>query len=165
MIQSEYNYNYERYWEQQVGPVQVTRSRKKVKKTNPKARVLRRLIVKTGMLLFIYGIIMVYLGFQGSSLGYQIVDLEKDIERLQISNARLDYEIAQLSSLDSIEQRARQELGMEKPDMTVALTIPTSAFVPVNTIEEEAVEEETAVTAKAMDLFNSAIQYIAAKTQ
>ena len=158
-------YNYEIFWEQKTRPVQVTRSRKKTSAANPKAKYVRRLLFKTGILLFIYGIVLVYLAFQGSSLGYKIVALENEVEKLYSSNARLDYEVAQLSSLDSIEYRANQELGMKKPDMSVALTIPASVLAVTKESEPQPEEINPVSSSKAADIINSALLLLTYKFQ
>ncbi len=139
MVQAGYDYLRSSEWEyNQISPEIKKNPRKKSK---PKAKKIRSLYVKAGILLLIYAFILVYLTFQSSSLGYEIVTLEKEIERLHVSNDRLNYEIAQISSLDAIQMRA-QALGMKKPDMKESMAIPLSALQvaedkPKNTIQNE----------------------------
>lgn len=158
-------YDYARPWEQADGFTPAARSRKQAKKVNPIGKILRRLFFKVGLVFFAYGIVLVYLTFQSASLGYQIVALEKDIERLQISSARLDYEIAQLSSLDSIETRAQQELGMKKPDMKMAMTIPASTLQAVKAEETQPADVKEEGPGKPLEKVYTALLFLADKAQ
>ncbi|HET9014201.1 MAG TPA: hypothetical protein VFN57_01300 [Thermomicrobiaceae bacterium] len=47
-----------------------------------------------------------------ASLGYQLSRLQNERDTLSIENARLDYQVAQFESLDTIDQIATQKLGM-----------------------------------------------------
>lgn len=85
----------------------------------------RGMLVKTGVFLFFYAMLLVFLCIQGAGLGYQIVALEKDIDNLNTSNARLEFEIAQATSLENIEKAAVDELGMHKPDLKLSKVVET----------------------------------------
>lgn len=104
---------------------QIRRVRK-LKKTNHSRKVL----VKTGVVLFAYALLLVFLCCKSAILSYQIAGLEKDIHQLETSQHRLEYQISQESSLARIETVAIKELGMSKPDL--------QAFIPVEYTPNEA---------------------------
>jgi len=97
---------------------QVKKVRRTYRKTNPKGKM----IVKASLALFVYALILVYLCIKGAVLGYQIVELEKEIQQLETDNRRLEYNIAQKCSLDYIEAAAL-ELGMEKASQGIAVAV------------------------------------------
>lgn len=48
--------------------------------------------------------------------GYEIEELLAKKKELEITNKKLTIEIATLTSLDRIEARAKNELGLDKPE-------------------------------------------------
>ena len=72
--------------------------------------------------MFAYALVLVYLCIKGSTLGYQIVELEKDIQQLETANHRLEYSIAEKCSLGYVEIAA-QELGMEKAEQGITVAV------------------------------------------
>lgn len=88
-----------------------------------KANKRKKLLGKLGIGLFLYGIFLVGLCIQSASLGYQIIQLEKDISGLQTENDRIEYRIAQLTALPRIETVAQTELNMYKPDNSIKMAV------------------------------------------
>jgi len=60
---------------------------------------------------------------RATTKGYQIRDLEKRINKIEESNQKAQLEIAELQSLDSIEQRM-EKLGMVPVDRIHYVKIP-----------------------------------------
>lgn len=102
--------------EQTVG---VTR----VKRTYTRVNGKRLFIIKTGILLFGYALVLVYLCIKSATLGYQIVDLQKQINNLDTHNKRIEYQIASHTSLQRIEELAVKNLDMYKPDASSMLQV------------------------------------------
>jgi hypothetical protein len=66
-----------------------------------------------------------------SSLGYKIERLEKEIQNLETSTYRMEYQIAQKTSLDRVSQIATTDLGMYKPDSSKSIAMAVKAE-PIN---------------------------------
>jgi cell division protein FtsL len=113
MLQAESNYA--RDWKAYDLPDPITRGRI-VRKTVHKVNHQRNFLIKTGFLVFSFALLLVFLCNVSSTLGYQIEQLNLDIQNLQTANDRLDFQIAQKSSLDNVERVAVTNLGMYKPD-------------------------------------------------
>ena len=119
MIQRLY---YEPAWNEEI--VIEPRKQRIVKKVvKKKANKRKKLLGKLGIGLFLYGIFLVGLCIQSASLGYQIIQLEKDISGLQTENDRIEYRIAQLTALPRIETVAQTELNMYKPDNSIKMAV------------------------------------------
>ncbi len=99
---------------------------RKIRRTYKKIDGKKTWLLKSGLFFFAWALLIVCLCITVSNMGYQIVGLEADIEKLQDSNRRIEYEIAQKSSLDRIELMAVQDLGMVKAgeDLKFAVVIP-----------------------------------------
>lgn len=67
---------------------------------------------KLFFLLFLYGMVVVFMSNGTATLGYDVAHLEADVTVLNDQNKRLELEIASLKSLERIEQAAIAELGM-----------------------------------------------------
>lgn len=115
MVQAEYQYT--NSWEapqpQQELP-RVQRVRKTYRKVSK-----GKLLAKLGVAAFVYGLVLVFLCLQASTLGYQIVQLEGEIRHLESTNQRLQYEIGKQVSLDYVEQYAIANLGMYRPEQNI----------------------------------------------
>lgn len=117
--------DYSKNWDAETlyRPVpQVQKVRRTYRKSNPKGK----LIVKTGLALFLYALVLVYLCFKGAALGYQIVELERDIHQLETSNQRAAYSISEKQSLAHIEAAAAN-LGMQKPGQGIMIAASAGA--------------------------------------
>jgi|GEM_PF-5021896 len=89
--------------------------RKKVKRSHVLKRDnLKVFALKLGIVSFAFALLLVFLCTRTATLGYQIVHLEEEISQLEEANKRLEYEIAEKSSLSWVEQVASNELGMKK---------------------------------------------------
>ena len=125
MIQA--GYNYVPTWDNEdVMEPRTERIVKKVVTKKPNKR--RKLLGRLGMGMFLYGLLLVFLCIKSASLGYQIVQLEKDISGLQTANDRIEYRIAQMTALPQIEAVAQNELNMYKPDKSIKIVVSNSAY-------------------------------------
>ena len=59
--------------------------------------------IKLSVIVFAYALLLVYLCIKSATLGYEIVGLENEINKLNTENNRMEYAIAQNSSLNIIE--------------------------------------------------------------
>ena len=110
---------------------EVVPSVRRVKKTTKKVNYKRKIYIKSGISIFGYALILVFLCMSSSSLGYKIDKLEKDIQTLETANNRMDYQIAQKTSLDRVAQVAAADLGMYKPDSNKSIAMEVKAD-PIN---------------------------------
>lgn len=119
MVQAGYNHARDLALEPISEPAKRVRH---IRRTYKKVNHKKECLIKLGICLFLYACLAVYLCIRGAVLGYQIVQLENDINKLEVAGNRMEYEIAQKSSLEKIEQLAITELGMHRPEehMTVA---------------------------------------------
>lgn len=145
MVQA--NYNYAPDWDA-AAPVRETSRVHKVKRTYRKVSV-GKLLAKSGILLFIYGVTLVYLCLKASTLGYEIVQMEIDLHQMESANQRLQYEIEKKVSLEDVEKIAVNQLGMYKPEqqIRVAQAVPKQSAQPgagqVVTISQHPAGEKT----------------------
>lgn len=93
--------------------------RRKVTRVNHK----RKLFIKAALALFTYALLLVALCIQSATLGYEIERLEQDVQGMTTANQRLEYQIAEKSSLAHVEQAAISQLGMYKPDATTSIAM------------------------------------------
>ncbi len=98
-------------------------SLRQVTRTTRKVNVHRKIMIKCGFGMFAYAVLLVFLCSKSASLGYDIESLNKEINALETANHRLEFQIAQRSSLSRVEQLASSELGMQKAEMTNSLAM------------------------------------------
>lgn len=103
-------------------PEQKTRVAK-VKRTYTRVNQKRAFVIKSGIFLFGYALLLVYLCIKSATLGYQIVEVQKQIDNLETDNKRIEYQIANQTSLQRIEELAVKDLGMYKPDSSAMLQV------------------------------------------
>ncbi len=111
-----------RDWSYHPLPVQEPkkiRATRTVYKVNHK----RKLYIKSAVTIFVYALILVALCIKSATLGYEIEKLEQEVQSITTSNQRLEYQIAQESSLAHIQQVASVQLGMYKPDNQTAMAV------------------------------------------
>lgn len=75
-----------------------------------------KLLGNIALFIFAFSVVATFVYVQSSLLGYKLVSLKQDVNKLEISNKRLEYSIAQLSSLDRVENVAHTKLKMVKPE-------------------------------------------------
>ena len=109
-------YKYKNAWQEQVDSPGELRARKVVR-TTKQHNQHRKILVKCGLLVFAYAVLLVFLCAKSASLGYDIDNLNKDISKITTANNRVEYQIAQQSSLARIEKIATSELGMQRVDL------------------------------------------------
>lgn len=103
-----------RYQEERIYQGELTRRKRRAKKTNP---VTEKLVI-TGCVLFamVVGLMLTATQAMITDRADKIIQAKTEISNLQNGNERLKLEIAELKSLDRIEQIARTELGMVSPE-------------------------------------------------
>lgn len=139
---------------------------RKVKRTLKTVNCRRGLLVKCTVLIFAFALLVVYLCIKTSTLGYQIVSLEKDINNLETANQRMAYEIAEKSSLQRIEQIATSKLGMNKPEMDGAFTVmvPPKDVQQVKLAREEQSKTTDLPGQKSLQKIYASLTRLAART-
>ena len=95
--------------------------------------------IKASVIVLVYAALLVALQLKSSLLSYEVTTLKQEINALQTTNSRYEYQIQQLSSLDRIELIATQELQMVKPEWNRAYTVAKITLPPV--VAEEALLE------------------------
>lgn len=75
-------------------------------------RIRALAFAKLFFLLFLYGMVVVFLSNAAATLGYDVAQMEGDIVTLNDQNKRLEKDIAELKSLERIEQVALSDLQM-----------------------------------------------------
>lgn len=106
--------------------VKKNEPQKNITKREKRKKILRpdaKFYVKSVLTIFILALLLVYVCIKSATLGYEIVQLEKEIHTLETENQRLVYDIAEKSSLERIELIAIEELGMHKPSLNSNVTI------------------------------------------
>jgi len=98
-----------------------------VRKTVHKVNNKRKLFIKTAFAVFSMALLLVFLCIKSATLGYQIEQLELDVQNLETANHRLDYQIAEKSSLARVERVAVTDLGMYKPDSKTSIAMDVKA--------------------------------------
>ncbi len=134
---------------------------KTIKKIVRKKKTRRSMMVKTGLFLFFYALLLVFLCIKGAGLGYQIVALEKEVDALNASNARLEYEIAQATALGNIEKVALDELGMHKPDLKLSKVVDAPENNLTVQLSQSNVEARGPVSQGALEKVYSALLTLA----
>ena len=92
----------------------VPRPAKKKQRTSvKKANLMFNLVV----FVIAFSVIGVALYVHSALLGYEIVELKNEIAALENENNRIEYTIAELSSLERIQAEAETKLGMFRPQV------------------------------------------------
>ncbi|MDD4802420.1 MAG: hypothetical protein PHF24_05700 [Syntrophomonas sp.] len=154
-----------RDWEAHQLPATVA-SIKKVKRTTIKVNHIRKILVKGGIFIFGYALILVFLCISSATLGYRIEKLEKDVLSLETANNRIEYQIAQKTSLDRVEQVASKELGMYKSDDNRSIAMKVNNE-PINIAQNLAITEiasdEQILSQKILRKIYSSLSHLAQK--
>lgn len=146
MVQAGYDYS---NWDYQYIP-EPTRNEKRIQKKRKVSKNTRKnVIFKISIIAFAYALLLVYLCIKSATLGYEIVSLENEIQRMETSNKRMEYAIAQKTSLDIIEKRAIEELGMLSPGSEMSYAV--AVVIPM---EKEDMSDTTPPNAAASDNIN-----------
>ncbi|HRY12183.1 MAG TPA: hypothetical protein P5309_01310 [Syntrophomonadaceae bacterium] len=101
----------------------TVKARRTVLKVNHK----RKLYLKASFAVFAYALLLVALCMKSASLGYEIERLEQEIQAMTTANQRLEYQIAEKSSLAHVEQVAVNQLGMYKADAKTSIAMAAQA--------------------------------------
>lgn len=156
--QVEFQYSHTQKHKQPVG--RIKRVYKKTNSHKPK-------LVKIGLALFVYALLVVYLCIKVSTMGYEIVRLEKDIDKLQTTNHMLEFKIAEQISLDKVEMLATTQLGMCRPDtsrsIAVAAQKPETINLASQTIAGDSDNGETKIGERTLHKLYSNLMLLAEK--
>lgn len=136
MVQAAYDYTKNYAPDSYQQPV-----KKVIRKTSKKSNPGKKIIISLCASLFIYALVAVYFCISSATLGYEIVHLENEVSRLETANQRIEYQIAQESSLGRIEQIAITELGMCLPEKHFSVAAAPTAVQ--NSASVETSEEKT----------------------
>lgn len=154
----EFQYSYNQIEEQPV---------RKIKRVYKKTNSRKSILVKTGLALFVYALLVVYLCIKVSTMGYEIVRLEKDIDRLQTSNHMLEFKIAEQISLDKVEIFATKQLGMCKPDVSRSIAVaackPEIVNLASSTTADDMDKNKTNIGEKTLQKLYSNLMLLAEK--
>lgn len=164
MVQA--GYDYARDW-QADSYQQPLRQVKKVRRTCRKKNPGKKLLFTTCLSLFVYALLAVYFCIKGATLGYEIVHLENEISRLETANYRIEYQIAQESSLGRIEQVAINELGMCMPENHISIAaVSNSASTPETiSVDKQSIKStEVQVGNKPLEKIYASLMLLAAKS-
>lgn len=156
--QVEFQYSYTQNHKQPVG--RIKKVYKKTKSHKPK-------LIKIGLALFVYALVVVYLCIKVSTMGYEIVRLEKDIDKLQAANHMLEFKIAEQISLDRVEMLATKQLGMCKPDVSRSIAVaaqkPESINLASQTVSSDIGNSKTEMGEKTLHKIYSNLLLLAEK--
>lgn len=76
-----------------------------------------------GILIILLTFLYVWTHIDIINRGYEIEGLLSKKKELEITNKKLTIEISTLTSLDRIETRAKNELGLSKPEPGQVITV------------------------------------------
>lgn len=124
----------------------------KRKRRNSVREAKARLILNLAVYAIAFAVLGVTLCVKSALMGYEIVELKQEIAQLESENSRLEYTIAELSSLERVQAEAEQRLGMfrPQPENMVALLYEPRA-TEVTEVASEAGAALQAATAKKKD--------------
>lgn len=125
MIRAGYSQAHQWDWEDDSHVASTTRRVKRT--THRKVKTGKLWLFKGGLCLFVYGLILVFLCLKSSTLGYDIVQLQSEVNSLETGNKRIEYELARMRNLENVERTAMQELGMYKPEQHLAVAAVQAA--------------------------------------
>lgn len=118
----------------------------KIKRVYKKTKSPKPTLIKVGLALFVYALLVVYLCIKASTMGYEIVRLEKDIDKLQTANHMLEFRIAEQISLDRVEMLATTQLGMCKPDISRSIAVTAQKPEPINLASQPSASDNSRKT-------------------
>ncbi len=152
-----------RDWNYQPIPAPETKTvirRRTVRKTN----YPRKMYIKCALAVFGYALLLVFLCIKSATLGYEIERLEREVAGITTSNQRLEFQIAEKSSLAHVEQVAVTQLGMYKPDYNTSIAMATVAE-PVSMASNTYAEaNKTSVSQRLLDNLYASLSRLAANT-
>jgi cell division protein FtsL len=131
-----------------------------VKKTVLKVNQKRKLLIKTAILVFSYALLLVFLCIKSATLGYQVEQLKLDVQNIETANNRLDYQIAEKSSLARVERVAVTNLGMYKPDSKTSIAMDVKVQ-PVQVASTATAPDNTSISQKILDKMYSSLSRLA----
>lgn len=115
--------NYEHYLHNHIGEQDPGIRVKRIKKTYTRVNGKKIFVLKVGALVFCYALLLVFLCIKSATLGYQIVDLQKQVAQLNADNNIIQYQIASETALPRIQELAEKNLGMYQPDSSTGSVV------------------------------------------
>ncbi|MGI6550267.1 MAG: hypothetical protein ACOX4Q_09605 [Syntrophomonadales bacterium] len=132
--------------------------KKKQRTTVKKANLMLNITV----FILAFSIIGISLYLHSALIGYEIVELKADIKALENENKRIEYTIAELSSLERVQVEAETKLGMFRPqsENMVALKYepPVTAVASVN--ENVGTEQQSASLKRDYQVISSILHRV-----
>lgn len=110
-----------------------------------KPRFFKLMLVTIIGCIFAGGLYLSSLAAGITTKGYEINSLKREINALETTNERLRLEIAQMASLERVEELAITELGMETPN------VDDYIFLPALAAKETTEEQENLVNVAAIE--------------
>lgn len=120
------------------------------------------LMLNLTVFILAFSVIAVGLYVHSALLGYEIVALKKDITTLENDNKRIEYTIAELSSLDRVQIEAETKLGMFRPqpqNMVSLLCEPQNATV-IHVSDQKTEQQQTASLKKDYQVISSILDRV-----
>lgn len=139
---------------------QAELSVRQVTRTTTKVNHHRKLMVKSGVGVFLYAVLLVFLCAKSASLGYEIEGLNKDINKLETENNRLEYQISQKSSLSRVEKLAASTLGMEKLDLNNSIAMEVQSQ-PITIADQADKNENNTISQKPLYKIYTSLSHLA----
>jgi cell division protein FtsL len=156
------SYQYSVPWDLETKNDQPQRSTVVRKVIKSKANNQKKRLGKIGVVAFLYALLLVFLCVKSATIGYQINQLEEDVKVLETANNRLDYEIAQATSLDKVQEVAQGQLHMYKPDGSSTLPVASIVSEPIDnktlTVASVNLNKEEKSESSLSKLYNSLVQ-------
>lgn len=157
-----------RDWNVYELPLKAPASRELPSNTDPstasrtayKVNYRRKLYIKGACIVFGYALILVFLCMKSAAMGYQIEKLQLDIQSIETANHRLDYQIAEKSSLARVEQIAVSQLGMYKPQSQSALALEVKTE-PVKVAAAMSSTQENSLSQRLLNRMYSSLSHLA----
>lgn len=97
------------------------------------SRVRASAFIRLFFLLFLYGMALVFVSNLTGTLGYDVVQMQGQVQEIGEQNKRLEIEIEGLKSLERVEQVATSQLGMvhsNRKDTMVISKTPVTVSKP-----------------------------------
>ena len=101
---------------------------RKGKRRKIKLSKVRILMVTSVLLAFVTGLGLASLTAELNAKGYELYQMQQDVEKMESTNQRLRLEIARLNSPQRVQQLAQEKLGM---------ILPTSKDIQIVRLDEE----------------------------
>jgi len=125
--------------------------RREIRSNASYRRTIAWLFLGLSSLLFFMGISYTFVKAGVSRLNYQINTLQNENEQILLDSDKLRGQIAELRSLERIEERARLELGMVKNEKVEYMVLSSTIVAEGKLRPEEDKAEETQISENPLE--------------